>query len=179
MVRSDSEASASRDDTSHRRENHEATPSFETHCFRDAPQDEANNKARHPLSRHSGRRVCAPIRNLDIILRTLFRDAGFDASHRPGMTAAACPPGKSPKSLSSPATKNIRPSPVGQISGLAPRVSPDERGGSRSSRTCGEMRWTRVAAKDERCCRGRRSRVVLMPRCWHQLAMMLRITRGR
>ena len=33
--------------------------------------------------------------------------------------------------------------PVGQISALAPRVSPDERGGSRSSRTRGGMRWTR------------------------------------
>src|SRR6202011_3831665 len=32
---------------------------------------------------------------------------------------------------------------VGQISALAPRVSPDERGGSRSSRTRGGMRWTR------------------------------------
>ncbi len=33
--------------------------------------------------------------------------------------------------------------PVGQISALAPPVSPDERGGSRSSRTRGGMRWTR------------------------------------
>jgi hypothetical protein len=32
--------------------------------------------------------------------------------------------------------------PVGQISGLSPRVSPDKRGGSRSSRTLGGMRWT-------------------------------------
>ena len=32
---------------------------------------------------------------------------------------------------------------VGQIIAIAPPVSPDERGGSRSSRTCGGMRWTR------------------------------------
>ena len=30
-----------------------------------------------------------------------------------------------------------------QINGITPLVSPDERGGSRSSRTCGGMRWTR------------------------------------
>src|SRR5664279_1797414 len=29
-----------------------------------------------------------------------------------------------------------------QITGMTPRVSPDERGGSRSSRTRGGMRWT-------------------------------------
>jgi hypothetical protein len=34
---------------------------------------------------------------------------------------------------------------VGQISDLNPRVSRQTRGGSRSSRTCGEMRWTRSA----------------------------------
>jgi hypothetical protein len=33
---------------------------------------------------------------------------------------------------------------VGQISGFSPPVSPDKRGGSRSSRTRGEMRWTRM-----------------------------------
>ncbi len=33
---------------------------------------------------------------------------------------------------------------VGQINGLAWRVSPDERGGSRSSRTRGGMRWTQM-----------------------------------
>jgi len=32
---------------------------------------------------------------------------------------------------------------VGQISDLNLPVSPDKRGGSRSSRTCGGMRWTR------------------------------------
>jgi hypothetical protein len=32
---------------------------------------------------------------------------------------------------------------VGQITDLTSPVSPDERGGSRSSRTCGGMRWTR------------------------------------
>ena len=36
---------------------------------------------------------------------------------------------------------------VGQISDLNPPVSPDERGGSRSSRTCGGMRWTRMCRR--------------------------------
>ena len=34
--------------------------------------------------------------------------------------------------------------PVGQISATTPRVSPDKRDGSRSSRTRGRMRWTRM-----------------------------------
>ena len=37
-----------------------------------------------------------------------------------------------------------------QISSLASPVSPDERGGSRSSRTRGGMQWTRKLAQDER-----------------------------
>ena len=52
------------------------------------------------------------------------------------------PTGKSPKSPSSPLGKNIlifrSRKPV-----YIPPVSPDERGGSRSSRTRGGMRWTR------------------------------------
>ncbi len=57
----------------------------------------------------------------------------------------------------------------GQITALTPRVSPRMRGGSRSSRT---LRWNAVdaaAARDERCCCGRRSRVVLTPRRWRQI----------
>jgi hypothetical protein len=42
-----------------------------------------------------------------------------------------------------PFPKKYSASAVGQISGLVWRVSPDERGGSRSSRTRGGMRWTR------------------------------------
>src|SRR5437763_11320690 len=45
---------------------------------------------------------------------------------------------------------------------------PEKRGVSRSSRTRGGMRWTRRhrTTNDAGC--GRRSRVVLMPRRWHQ-----------
>jgi hypothetical protein len=59
---------------------------------------------------------------------------------------------------------------MGQISGISPPVSPDERGGSRSSRNA---RWDAVdaeAATDERGFGGRRSRVVLTPRRWRQVA---------
>jgi hypothetical protein len=49
-----------------------------------------------------------------------------------------------------------------------PAVSSHLRGGSRSSRTRGGMRWTR-RAPDESAGRGRRSRVVLTPRCWCQV----------
>jgi len=42
------------------------------------------------------------------------------------------------------------------------------RGVSRSSRTCGGMRWTRRPCKTNVAGRGRRSRVVLAPRCWRQ-----------
>ena len=47
------------------------------------------------------------------------------------------------KNLSSPRAKNIPLSPSGKSALPARAVSPDERDGSRSSRTCGEMRWTR------------------------------------
>src|SRR3981081_4778303 len=42
-----------------------------------------------------------------------------------------------------PVLRKYSACPVGQINGVTPRVSPDKRGGSRSSRTCGGMRWTR------------------------------------
>ena len=57
---------------------------------------------------------------------------------------------------------------VGQISDFNWRVSPDERG-VRTSRTRGEMRWTRRWRRRAQAARVRRSRVVLTPRCWRQL----------
>ncbi len=56
---------------------------------------------------------------------------------------------------------------VGQISGLTPRVSPKKRGVAQR-----HERWDAVdaeAATDERGRCGRRSRVVLAPRCWRQV----------
>ena len=58
---------------------------------------------------------------------------------------------------------------MGQISGISPRVSPDKRGGSRSSRNA---RWDAVdadVATDERDLSGRRNRVGLTPRRWCQV----------
>ena len=46
-----------------------------------------------------------------------------------------------------------------------------------SSRTLGGMRWTRVAACDERCQRGRPRRVVLAPRRWCQVLKKLTLLR--
>ena len=42
-----------------------------------------------------------------------------------------------------PSAQKYSTRPVGQITSIIPPVSPDERGGSRSSRTRGGMRWTR------------------------------------
>ena len=56
---------------------------------------------------------------------------------------------------------------VGQINGLTPPVSPDERGVAHVT----NARWDAVDAKGARDGRAlcvRRSRVVLMSRCWHQ-----------
>jgi hypothetical protein len=53
------------------------------------------------------------------------------------------PVGQISKKLSIPSRKNISLHPDGQISGITPRVSPDERG-VRTSRTRGGMRWTRM-----------------------------------
>ncbi len=50
-----------------------------------------------------------------------------------------------------------------------PRRPVPQRGGSRSSRTRGGMRWTRAALLTRARACGRRSRVVLMPRRWHQI----------
>ena len=74
-----------------------------------------------------------------------------------------------PKLESSQGIKNIPLNMSGKSPLQARPVSPDERGGSRSSRTRGGMRWTEVAAKDEPASCGRRSRVVLAPRRWRQV----------
>src|ERR1700676_2929145 len=99
-----------------------------------------------------------------------FRLAGKE---KPAAVRPDCPTGKSLRRLRKrpvqPFRKKYFASPVGQISDLSPRVSPKKRGGSRSSRTCGGMRWTRKATTDERGFGGRRSRVVLAPRCWRQV----------
>ena len=58
---------------------------------------------------------------------------------------------------------------VGQISGISPAVPAHLRGVSRSSRTLGRDAVDAYAPADERRESGRRSRVVLMPRRWHQL----------
>ena len=46
---------------------------------------------------------------------------------------------------------------------------PTQRGGSRSSRTRGGMRWTQAALKTRALACGRRKRVVLTPRRWRQV----------
>src|SRR6266550_2148962 len=48
------------------------------------------------------------------------------------------------KILSSPLTKNIAPSAVGQITATTSPISSRQEGRSRSSRTRGGMRWTRM-----------------------------------
>src|SRR5213075_1048050 len=68
-----------------------------------------------------------------------------------------------------PTNKKYFASVVGQISDLNPPVSPDKRGGSRSSRTRGGMRWTRRLRRTSAADRGRRRRVVLTPRRWRQV----------
>jgi hypothetical protein len=56
-----------------------------------------------------------------------------------------------------------------QISFISAAVPSHLRGGSRSSRTRGGMRWTRVALLTRALSCGRRSRVVLTPRRWRQV----------
>src|SRR6266702_2281673 len=53
------------------------------------------------------------------------------------------PTGKSPQNPVQPVSEKYFAFAVGQITDLTSPVSPDERGGSRSSRTRGGMRWTR------------------------------------
>ena len=83
--------------------------------------------------------------------------------------STGCPTGKSPKTPSSPPAKNIPPSRLTQITALTPSVSPQMRGGSRSSRT---LRWDAMDAAvrmTKRAACGRRSRVVLTSRRWRQV----------
>jgi len=55
------------------------------------------------------------------------------------------PTGKSVQKSVQPCSQKYLAGAVGQINDLTPRVSPVTRGGSRSSRTRGGMRWTRRA----------------------------------
>ncbi len=86
--------------------------------------------------------------------------------------ARRCPPGKSTHlavtSCPVPPAK-IFHSRFTQITFTIRPVPPHMRGGSRSSRTRGGMRWTRTTLLTRACACGRRSRVVLMPRRWHQV----------
>jgi hypothetical protein len=86
---------------------------------------------------------------------------------------AICPTGKSLTSLSSPVRKNI-PLHRGPKSLLKlPTSRPTQRGVSRSSRTLERDAVDADGAKDEGAGCGRRSRVVLMPRRWHQVGESL------
>jgi hypothetical protein len=71
--------------------------------------------------------------------------------HAQGRNEAAAatkqPDGQITQNPVQPLSKKYFAYPVGQISALAPPVSPDERGGSRSSRTRGGMRWTRCQVR--------------------------------
>jgi hypothetical protein len=80
--------------------------------------------------------------------------------------------GKSKKPVQ-PSQKKYSAFAVGQISGFSPRVSPTE--GRLAIVT--NARWDAVdaeAATDERGGCGRRSRVVLAPRCWRQACGAIR-----
>ena len=85
-----------------------------------------------------------------------------------------------PFAKSIPSYQNFLLSPSGKSPlGLLPSRA-RSRGVSRSSRHVGRgMRWTLAVRRTYAQSSGRRSRVVLMSRCWHQLATMLCIARGR
>jgi hypothetical protein len=68
-----------------------------------------------------------------------------------------------------PHCQKYSPSPLTQITSISPAVPPHMRGVSRSSRTRGGMRWTRMVLLTRAPVRGRRSRVVLTPRRWRQV----------
>jgi hypothetical protein len=74
------------------------------------------------------------------------------------------------QNLSRPIVKNIPASVVGQITDLTSPVSPDERGVAHVT----NARWDAVDAAlakgRTQAARGRRSRVVLAPRCWRQVS---------
>jgi hypothetical protein len=89
--------------------------------------------------------------------------------------AAACPTGKSPDQRANHLTNC--PAPFAKIFCFAlypnqqyiPHRPVPQRGGSRSSRTRGGMRWTLMVRQTSRAGCGRRSRVVLTPRRWCQV----------
>ena len=70
--------------------------------------------------------------------------------------------------LVQPSQAKYPPFVLHQISSFLPRPTRQE-GRSRSSRTRGGMRWTWWPRLTSVACRGRRSRVVLAPRCWRQV----------
>jgi len=80
------------------------------------------------------------------------------------ITPASCSP------LSIPLAKNFSHCPDGQIISTSPARSRPQEGRIAIVTDVGRgMRWTRFGAVDERADLGRRSRVVLMPRRWHQV----------
>jgi hypothetical protein len=84
--------------------------------------------------------------------------AGYAFGFNPPYGLPVVPICRNPSALPlSPNQRQIPPRPASQ------------RGGSRSSRTRGGMRWTQGALLTRACAGGRRSRVVLMPRRWHQV----------
>jgi hypothetical protein len=65
-----------------------------------------------------------------------------------------------------------------QITCISLAVSSHRRGGSRSSRTRGGMRWTPMAPITNGASGGRRSRVVLTPRRWRQVGWRISVNDG-
>ena len=80
-----------------------------------------------------------------------------------------CPAGGLRKFLSTPSAKNISLRRLLKSALLIPPSRLEQRGASRSSRTLVRDAMDAAATQDERRCGGRRSRVVLMPRRWHQV----------
>jgi hypothetical protein len=85
-----------------------------------------------------------------------------------------CPTGSLRKIVSSPIDKNISLFPTGKSSLHARPVPPHKRGASRSSRTLGAGCGGRGSVQTYALACGRRSRVVLMPRRWHQVGGNIR-----
>ena len=110
----------------------------------------------------NGSRECAPLRDTHQFKFTEMMGFAKGSTHPTSRAIAPCGPassraqaksrdphrGKTTRRANHP--KPVQPSArkyfafaVGQITDLTSPVSPDERGGSRSSRTRGGMRWTR------------------------------------
>ena len=81
--------------------------------------------------------------------------------------------------VSSPLAKNFPLCPSGKSSLPTRAVPPRHEGRFAIVTNAGRDAVDADSSFDEWRYRGRRSRVVLMPRRWHQLATMLRIARGR